>query len=201
MAEPGPIPGVPRLSGILRWSVHSKNAPCADPWRAGQLTEETGHQENLSAQEALPEEGARVSRPDVDPRRRPRAQAQTAQGSLASDARAGAVNKSFRLRKTAEFERVRAERRTAGDRLLRVQVRGNHLGHPRVGISASKRVGCAVQRNLVRRRLLMAVAAEMPRLEAVDFVVIPSPQGARSPFPALVASLRNSLDILRVRSR
>ena len=111
------------------------------------------------------------------------------------------MNSSFRLRNSAEFERVRAERRTAGDRLLRVQVRGNDLGHPRVGISASKRLGSAVQRNLVRRRLLMAVAAEVPGLQAVDLVVIPSPEGARSQFSALETSLRNNLDRLQVRNR
>jgi ribonuclease P protein component len=111
------------------------------------------------------------------------------------------VNSSFRLRNSADFERVRAERRTAGDRLLRVQVRGNDVGHPRVGISASKRLGCAVQRNLVRRRLLMAAAAEVPSLQAVDIVLIPTPQGAQSRFSDLEASLANNLNRLQVRAR
>jgi len=65
----------------------------------------------------------------------------------------------------------------------------------RVGLTASRRVGSAVQRNRARRRLREAVARVMP-LHAVagyDYVVIARTASVRRPFPALTHDLEIAL--------
>jgi len=163
------------------------------------VAEEIGHQANLSTQEALSEEDSRVSGPDVEPGRYPCAQAEAPQGPLAVDACSGAVNSRYRLRKSAEFESVRAERRGVGDPLLRLQVRPNLLGRPRFGITVSKRVGGAVARNLVRRRLRAAAAQNLSELGSFDLVMIPTQAAATSSYQELAASLCRSLQAAGVR--
>ncbi|HVD03268.1 MAG TPA: ribonuclease P protein component [Candidatus Dormibacteraeota bacterium] len=108
------------------------------------------------------------------------------------------MRSEFRLRKSAEFERVRAERRVAADRLLRLQACPNLKGHPRIGITVSKRFGGAVQRNLVRRRLKAAAEVHLSSLSAVDLVLIPTPAGAAGSYAELARALAGGLDRLAV---
>lgn len=58
-----------------------------------------------------------------------------------------------RLREGADFRRVRASKRRWHARLLTLLVAPNALPHNRYGAIVSKRVGKAVTRNLVKRRL------------------------------------------------
>lgn len=106
----------------------------------------------------------------------------------------------YRLRKSAEFELVRAERRGVTDAVLRLQVRPNQLAHPRFGISVSKRLGGAVERNLLRRRLRAASAAEAPSLGGFDLVVVPKPAAGNASYQELTAALRRALSRAGVRS-
>ena len=65
----------------------------------------------------------------------------------------------------------------------------------RVGFTASRRVGGAVQRNRARRRLRAAVAAVMPQhaKRGHDYVVIARTESLRRPFGALVHDLETAL--------
>jgi ribonuclease P protein component len=65
----------------------------------------------------------------------------------------------------------------------------------RVGFTASRRVGGAVQRNRARRRLRAAVAAVMPHHaeQGYDYVVIARGETLRRPFAALVHDLEAAL--------
>lgn len=65
----------------------------------------------------------------------------------------------------------------------------------RVGFTASKRVGGAVERNRARRRLRAAVAAVMPQhaRQGHDYVVIARTETLRRPFSALVRDLETAL--------
>jgi len=61
--------------------------------------------------------------------------------------------KHERLRRRTDFERVFARRCSVGDDVLVVYVAENGLAWTRFGLSVSKRIGNAVHRNYVRRRI------------------------------------------------
>jgi ribonuclease P protein component len=103
-----------------------------------------------------------------------------------------------RLRTAADFARVRnTAERGWPHRLLVVYVAPNDLGQARVGITVSGRVGKAVIRNRVRRRLLEALRARVSRLKpGVDVLVIARPSSAQATW----AELETALESLLLRS-
>ena len=91
--------------------------------------------------------------------------------------------KRRRLSRSAEFERVYRQGRSKGNRYLVLyafprsddDVAGPDDG-PRLGLSVSRRVGGAVERNRVKRVLREAFWAEAERLPATsDYVVVARP--------------------------
>jgi ribonuclease P protein component len=91
------------------------------------------------------------------------------------------VNRSAnRLRTPADFAtaRERAERGWP-HRLLVLYVAPNDLDNVRVGITVSRRVGNAVTRNRVRRRLRELLSARLPRLkDGQDLLLVARPSSA-----------------------
>ena len=83
---------------------------------------------------------------------------------------------------------MQARRRCGGDLSIRV------------GFTASKKVGNAVDRNRARRRLRSAVDAVMPlhAKGAHDYVVIARAQTVRRPYGALLEDLAGALKRLRL---
>jgi ribonuclease P protein component len=68
------------------------------------------------------------------------------------------------------------------------------MGKPRLGLSVSKKVGTAVRRNWVRRRLreiFHSSATELP--DALDFVVSARPAAAEASFDELKEEFKSSL--------
>lgn len=81
--------------------------------------------------------------------------------------------RSARLTRGAEFARVRAEGRTEHGRLMMCSVVRSGDGElARVGFITSRRVGSAVVRNRVRRRLREIVRADRPLLVRGSWVVL-----------------------------
>ncbi len=108
-----------------------------------------------------------------------------------------------RLKRRAEFLRVAGGRRrwaTPG-LVLQANRRPNENEpqsmdtQPRVGFTASRRVGQAVDRNRARRRLKAAAAKVLPvqARPGYDYVIIARRGTLKRPFPALVSDLEQAL--------
>ena len=94
-----------------------------------------------------------------------------------------------RIRKQADFDRIYAARAYAADDVLVVNGCVNDVGHPRLGLSVSRRVGNAVKRNAWKRRIREAFRQCRDRLPAgLDLVVRPQTDAACD-FHAIMQSL------------
>jgi ribonuclease P protein component len=108
-----------------------------------------------------------------------------------------------RLKRRAEFLRVAGKGRksvTPGLILqaLRRPIDAEPAGpraHLRVGFTASRKVGIAVERNRARRRLRAAMDRVMPlhAAEGHDYVLVARAGTIRRPFAALVSDLEAAL--------
>lgn len=105
------------------------------------------------------------------------------------------MKREQRLRTPAEFRRVReASPRGWPHPLLVVYIASNELDHPRVGITVSGRVGKAVIRNRVRRRLREAVRARINQLPVGrDIVISARPASANATWSQINAALDSVL--------
>lgn len=81
--------------------------------------------------------------------------------------------KRMRLLRPSEFDRVMRSRVSAVDGLMRVYGATNELGHARLGLTVSRRMGGAVTRNCWKRSLREAFRLGQHELPACDLVCIP----------------------------
>jgi len=94
--------------------------------------------------------------------------------------------KSVRLKYSSEFLRVKTAGRAHTGRLMTVGVLKAETGPARVGLITSKRVGGAVDRNRVRRRLRELMRHTMPQwTPGVWVVVIARHSAVQASFEAL----------------
>lgn len=103
----------------------------------------------------------------------------------------------LRLRRTADYRRVQRGGHRHHRELLVTVHASNGLKHPRFGLTVSRKVGNAVVRNRVKRRLRDAVrrhpAARDGSLDGVDVVFIARSRAAGADHAALANAVDEAL--------
>jgi len=99
------------------------------------------------------------------------------------------LRRDLRLRRRADFARAYDRGRILNDPLLVLRLLPNELGQNRYGFVVSKRVGRAVVRNRVRRRLQEIVRLVTPA-EGYDVVLSCKAAAADASYQELEASVR-----------
>ncbi len=111
------------------------------------------------------------------------------------------VSKRRRLTDSPEFERVYRQGSAYRGKLFSVHAFPNESDTARLGLSVSKKVGNAVIRNTVRRRLKEIFRESLPEVPGLDIVVSARPSAADASFGELRDEFRHSLQKLEGRNR
>lgn len=98
-----------------------------------------------------------------------------------------------RLTDSPEFERVYRQGVAYRGKLFSVHAFPNELDTARLGLSVSKKVGNAVTRNMVRRRLKEIFRASKAEARGFDIVVSARPSAADAGFEELRGEFQRSL--------
>ena len=97
------------------------------------------------------------------------------------------------------FRRLYAKGKSAVSPCLAVYVKKNHLGTTRLGLTVGTKVGKAVRRNKVRRRIREAYRIHEERIASGwDIVVVARVKAAFTPYSELERELLRLLDRLGV---
>ena len=153
---------------------------------------------DLSAQEATSRQGTRLPRPDEDVRRTPssgrppRSRAEEANGLTE-----GCGHNSPRLvmlSNPEDFAALQGEGTVRSHSLLVVRIRRTDLEVTRFGFSTGRKLGGAVVRNRVRRRLREALRVMAPSFQpGWDVLIIARPPVIAADYHTLAGALQNLL--------
>lgn len=82
------------------------------------------------------------------------------------------MKKTYRVKKDQDFKRLFADGKSCANRKFVVYQLDRQQGHLRLGLSVSKKLGNAVTRNTIKRKLRHLVQELLPDLKAYDIVII-----------------------------
>jgi ribonuclease P protein component len=107
------------------------------------------------------------------------------------------MRRQYRLRRNSDFQQVRQNGKFYASPLMVLAFLRNELNHSRFGFVVNKRLGKAVQRNKIKRRMREATRLRIPQIQpGFDLVFI-----ARQPIcQASYAEIEQSLERLLKKS-
>ena len=144
---------------------------------------------HLPAEQPQTSQEPRLSSPHVDQGGPGRAQGQTAEGPPP------AVGLTWRVRDRGTFARFRASRtRTSTGPITVTFVHDEVATPPRVAYSVGRKVGSAVVRNRLRRRLRAIVADRPTQLAPGAYLISAAPRAAEMTFADLRSTVDGALD-------
>jgi len=102
------------------------------------------------------------------------------------------MKRKYRLRRNADFQRVRHGGQSNASPLLVLAFLRNNLDHSRFGFVVSKKLGKAVRRNKIKRRIREAVRLRLAHIEpGFDFVFIARKQAGSADFWEISAAVES----------
>jgi len=186
MTGPGSVGATSPVArtGRLTGDIHSSRLTRPSSWRV------MNHEKNLSTKQPAPEEETRFSCANEDPQRTEDPGGAPSQGAPPAGSLSGSNSRrASRLRRRRDFQRVyRLGKRAHGRWLVLFALeRGDGSRENRFGVTASRKVGGAVQRSRCKRRLreLYRVYGGV-RYLGIDLVATARKGLDRAPWEALV---------------
>ena len=89
------------------------------------------------------------------------------------------MRRRYRLRRNSDFQRVRQYGQSYASPLMVLAFLQNELDHSRFGFVVSKRLGKAVRRNKIKRRMREATRVRLPCIKSGFDIVFIARQPAR----------------------
>ena len=162
------------------------------------IPERPDDQADLSAEEAASRQGARIPGPDEDHAGTTRARRSARSRSQAADGLTGGRGtqspRLMMLSRPQEFAAFQGAGTTRSHPLLTARFLRTELGTTRFGLATGRRLGTAVVRNRVRRRLREALRVMAPSFQpGWDVLIIARPALVEADHDALVGALRRLL--------
>jgi len=104
------------------------------------------------------------------------------------------MQRRLRLRRAADFRRLRETGSSHANRYLVLSVAPNDLSHNRYGIITTRRLGTAVARNRARRRIREAIRHWHPLIApGYDMVFIARQPAVHCAYPELLNAMQSLL--------
>ncbi|MHC5216897.1 ribonuclease P protein component [Enterococcus sp. LJL128] len=109
------------------------------------------------------------------------------------------MKKSYRVKKEKEFQQVFLNKQSCANRRFVIYVLKKEQQHFRVGISVGKKIGNAVTRNAVKRKIRTALYTLKDQIdETCDFIVIARPGVQELTSEEVLKNLTHVLNLAKI---